>query len=881
MLKPRERRSAGPYELLEKVGETPASSLYSARSPAWPSPMVVELVQNRAARGTTFLNYLKREAPAALAFRHPSASSTRAIELQKKETLIASNPTPGHRLSDIVAKARALDQVLPVRLALLVGAGVAGVLRALENTPWQPGASVGMLHGSLSTDCIYIDEAGAVRVAAVGLARARLSLPASPRVMSLRAPELFEAPEAFSARSDVYSLGLIIYDLLLGHSVYFRESAGQVRALVAKGERPRLARIRGDIDPKVEALIEWMLTSDPAGRPQSIEAVRGLLSSTLHRLSDGSAAHEAGTWVSQLFPSGAAWPSDEAVGPKVVPGSDAEEEAPQLLAPPAPTPESPPPASRLGPAPGAAAEDESDDVLPTLAAAPVPTPVKGGPAVNVPPFPGPSLKVEPDSSEPAVPSKAVPSASSSEVEAAEDLEATRVDFVAEELEGGPPAAVLAAPVAPLLPAEDEPALFDAPDADTPPDAEKDRASAGSDTSRAELAVDDGSDTVAAPDELVSGDGDAAGSDGEGQELGAEAADQPVSAADGEPVVKVVVGTAVSPPPPGEEDDGSDASVDISFEGESGEGESGEGASAGGEPSVGPGAPTNDEEMPFYASFSLGETLEPANPHTEPLENRYLKLGQVGGGDWERGRDRKEGHQVLLERLPPHPAEALNERLDALSRLDDHLRLPFIDARSEPQDDGGSATYAVSRFEDGEALSERVSREGPLAMGDVERLVDQLLEVLGHMHEGEVPHGALSPDSVLLLDEYLPMETRLVGLLHVVGGVDLADPSFLAPEQADGAAVNLASDVWSFGAVIYYALIGEGPYAVMSRQSLVGKVRDHPPPSVAELRPSAKGLDKMLKLTMASDPADRPRDAMAVKKLVAESGQWALLFPKED
>jgi eukaryotic-like serine/threonine-protein kinase len=111
----------------------------------------------------------------------------------------------------------------------------------------------------------------------------------------------------------------------------------------------------------------------------------------------------------------------------------------------------------------------------------------------------------------------------------------------------------------------------------------------------------------------------------------------------------------------------------------------------------------------------------------------------------------------------------------------------------------------------------VSHEGPLPTGALLDLAAGLAEGLGAIHAAGVVHRDLKPSNVLLAEDgprvidfgisVAAEASRVTGTGLVVGS-----PGFMSPEQAEGAEVDAASDVFSFGAVLVYAARGEGPLA---------------------------------------------------------------------
>lgn len=589
---------------------------------------------HRAALRDTYLH----ERGSARAFRHPRAPRTLAVANGDEPPLIATARPPQWSLAEVLERASGVGIAVPLELVLSVGASVASLCRGLEHTPWRPGAAEGMHHGALALDRIYLGPDGALTIADVGLARTRLCLPPRPSVVSLMAPELADGPLALSSAADIHALGLILFGLIFGRNVFEHPTVAETRAAVLHGARPRLSRVRADLDADFEALIEWMLASRPFERPESFEVVSAHLVDAAERLLAGrDASPSTARWLAELMGVGAMWPA----------ASDAEGWVEPLAAPPT----------------GALREV--------------------------------------DSFEPGIP-------------------------VTSELP-----AVLAGAPAPV--------------------------------------------------------------------------DVPI-----EPIV----------------------SSDLDFAGD------------------------------LYATFSISEIL------TDPVEvpDPYVRLGPVGTAGLERAEHHETGRNVLFEFLPPHlDPSALDRRAEQLRALprNPHL-LGYLEHRREPS---GSARV-VSGFSGGEPLADRVRREGPLDLVEAQRLLEGLLAGLGHLHAHGLAHGALHPESILVVGTGAHLIARLGGLCQSLGGVALEEPTYLSPQRADGAAPSSSADVWALGAVLFEALTGQRPFTQASRLSFSDFARRSSAPLPSSLRPAARGFDLVVGLALRPDPEDRPDSASDLEQAVA-------------
>ena len=156
---------------------------------------------------------------------------------------------------------------------------------------------------------------------------------------------------------------------------------------------------------------------------------------------------------------------------------------------------------------------------------------------------------------------------------------------------------------------------------------------------------------------------------------------------------------------------------------------------------------------------------------------------------------------------------------------------------------------------GGSLHERVAREGPLDPEVVAVLADRLLDALAAAHRQGIVHRDVKPENVLFTADGEP---RLVDFgvartaEHTPGltatATVVGTPSFMAPEQARGESASPASDVFSLGATLLFALTGEGPYGpvgvdprVVMHRAASGRIERPPGRSRRSCAPSSSRL----------------------------------------
>jgi len=171
---------------------------------------------------------------------------------------------------------------------------------------------------------------------------------------------------------------------------------------------------------------------------------------------------------------------------------------------------------------------------------------------------------------------------------------------------------------------------------------------------------------------------------------------------------------------------------------------------------------------------------------------------------------------------------------------------------------GAVPWLATAYVAGPSLADAVARYGPMPPRAALALAAGLAEGLGAIHAASVVHCDLKPSNVLLspdgprvIDFGISRAAEAVS----VPGADLAvgSPGFMSPEQATGAEVGPPSDIFSRGAVLVFAVTGQGPFGEGSGPELAYRLVYHQPSLdlvSAELRP-------LVERCLAKEPAQRP------------------------
>jgi serine/threonine-protein kinase len=182
---------------------------------------------------------------------------------------------------------------------------------------------------------------------------------------------------------------------------------------------------------------------------------------------------------------------------------------------------------------------------------------------------------------------------------------------------------------------------------------------------------------------------------------------------------------------------------------------------------------------------------------------------------------------------------------------------------------GDTVYLVMKFVDGEPLDRLLARLGRIPPQAAMELIAQAASALQAVHDRGIVHRDVKPgnllvqrDGTLVLTDFGIARSDLANRLTDAGMV-LGTAAYCAPEQAEGAPVTPAVDIYALGVVAYECLVGQRPFDGDSAVTIALKhIREAPPPLPAEIPPAVRTL---VEIALSKDPARRYPTARAMSE----------------
>jgi eukaryotic-like serine/threonine-protein kinase len=230
---------------------------------------------------------------------------------------------------------------------------------------------------------------------------------------------------------------------------------------------------------------------------------------------------------------------------------------------------------------------------------------------------------------------------------------------------------------------------------------------------------------------------------------------------------------------------------------------------------------------------------------QTVAERYELEELVGTGGMSsvyRARDTLLERNVALKVLHDRYTtdDEFVERFKREARAVAQLSHPNIVTVIDRGEDGGKQ-FIVFEYIDGENLKELVVRQGRLSVRDALEVALQIARGLAFAHEHGVVHRDVKPQNVLLNGDGQAKVTDfgIARTLAVDGvtqtGTVMGTSNYIAPEQASGQPVDVQTDVYSLGVVLYELLAGDVPFPGENFVSIAMKHVNEPPPYLLDVR----------------------------------------------
>ena len=247
---------ADRYEIIERVGAGGMSDVYRATDHILERDVAVKVLKSEFAEDAGFVSKFRAEAQSAAGLEHPNIVNIYDVGSEDGMYYIVMEYVEGITLKTYIEKKGHLNYKEVISIAIQVGRGI----EAAHNK--------GIIHRDIKPQNIIISHEGKVKVTDFGIARAASSNTMSADVMGsvhYSSPE--QARNGYvTAQSDIYSLGIVMYEMATGVVPFDGETAVQIAIQHLQGEMTPPSKLIEDIPVSIEKIILKATQKSPERR---------------------------------------------------------------------------------------------------------------------------------------------------------------------------------------------------------------------------------------------------------------------------------------------------------------------------------------------------------------------------------------------------------------------------------------------------------------------------------------------------------------------------------------------------------------------------------------------------------------------------------------
>ncbi len=276
-------QQVGRYRVLERLGRGAMATVFKAFDPGIDRPLALKFLHPDLCVDEEHRSRFLREAKAAGGLSHPNIVTVFDVGEIQGRPYIAMELLDGTPLSEVIRP----NEGLPIREVLLIGIQLA---RALDYAH-----SKGIFHRDIKpSNILRLKRDGVIKVTDFGIAHiAGQQSTQQTRVGTVLGTPQYMSPEQamglkVDGRSDLFSVGVVLYQLLTGHAPFEANSLVTLALRIAKEEPAAIEKLRSDGPPALRRVIERCLKKDPDKRFQSGSELAEALSRVIRDLNDAA-----------------------------------------------------------------------------------------------------------------------------------------------------------------------------------------------------------------------------------------------------------------------------------------------------------------------------------------------------------------------------------------------------------------------------------------------------------------------------------------------------------------------------------------------------------------------------------------------------------------
>jgi serine/threonine protein kinase len=271
----------GKYEIVHRIAYGGMAEIYLARASGiqgFEKHVVLKRILPQYAENQELVRMFLKEARLAAGLDHPNIAHVYDIGETRGSFFFTMEYLHGEDVRRITRELKRMEARLPLEHAMEIAIGAASGLHCAHDKKGPDGRSLGIVHRDISPSNLVVTFHGGVKVVDFGVAKITAD-PELSRRHSLKGKLAYMSPEQLSAqtvdrRSDVYSLGVVIYEITTHARLFKATTDVETMRLVLERAIPAPSSLVPDYPPDLEAIVMRAMEKDPEKRYPTARALQ-------------------------------------------------------------------------------------------------------------------------------------------------------------------------------------------------------------------------------------------------------------------------------------------------------------------------------------------------------------------------------------------------------------------------------------------------------------------------------------------------------------------------------------------------------------------------------------------------------------------------------
>lgn len=300
----------GQYRLLEKVAIGGMAELFKAKQvglEGFQRIVAVKRILPHLASNSDFVTMFIDEAKLAAQLNHPNIVHIYDLGKADDSYFIAMEFVEGRDLRSIMKEAENLGKTIPLPAAIFIAKKICSALHYAHTAKDADGKPMRLVHRDVSPQNIIISTSGEVKLVDFGIAKAA-SKASHTQSGALKGKLLYMSPEqawgkTIDGRSDIFSLGVVLFEMLTGKKLFYGDSEMSILERVREAKLPDFGEFSDKIPPQLEKIIRKALEKDPDRRYRDGRSLEGELDKFAKSILIAPTGYDVVAFLNEIFPS--------------------------------------------------------------------------------------------------------------------------------------------------------------------------------------------------------------------------------------------------------------------------------------------------------------------------------------------------------------------------------------------------------------------------------------------------------------------------------------------------------------------------------------------------------------------------------------------------